>query len=61
MTTKPVSPEATAPKRQSIAGSISAEAHNRLEDYRWANRLSKAEVLETAITHFLDAQDASKS
>lgn len=42
-----------SPRRQTVAGSISAEAYEALETYRWENRLSKAQVLERAVTEFL--------
>ena len=40
-----------------ISGGVSAVISEAVESYRWANRMSRADVVKEALTEWFDARD----
>lgn len=40
-----------------ISGAVSAVVSEAVESYRWANRMSRADVVKEALTEWCDARD----
>lgn len=47
-------------KRNSAAAVLSDDLNERVEEYRWSNRMSKAEVVITALEKLLGEGEKSK-
>jgi len=42
----------TKPTRVNVSGTISPELDKFIEDYRWSNRMTKSQVISTALTEW---------
>lgn len=47
----------TAKKKTQVSTTLSVEAYDALEDYRWTNRINKvSDIVSEAVTFFLESK-----
>lgn len=55
-TTDTLDATSEAPRKAMISAGITPELHEAVESHRWANRMSKAQVVEEALTEWAHAR-----